>query len=133
MDDEEFKQLLERARGGETAAVLAAVDLDPALLTRADEHGFRLLHWACFGGQLELVTGLLDSGSDLHARDTYGQDALFCTSRKGHVPVAALLLDRGADPCTRCGRWTALGAAAAWGITPLSCSCCPEGRTWRRR
>ena len=44
MDDEQFQQLLQRAERGETAAVLAAVDLDPALLTRANEIGSRLLH-----------------------------------------------------------------------------------------
>ena len=47
MDDEEFNELLWQAQGGETAAVLAAVDLDPALLTRANERGYRLLHHAC--------------------------------------------------------------------------------------
>jgi hypothetical protein len=36
MDDQQFKQLLWQASRGETAAVLAAVDLVPALLTRAN-------------------------------------------------------------------------------------------------
>ena len=115
MDDQEFEELLERARGGETAAVLAAVDLDPALATRADEGGVRLLHGACYEGHLELVSGLLDRGSDLHAQDTDGIDALRCASGSGHLPVATLLLDRGADPCTRDDHWTALGVAAALG------------------
>jgi hypothetical protein len=44
MNDQQFKQLLGQASRGETAAVLAAVDLDPALLTRGNERGVRLLH-----------------------------------------------------------------------------------------
>ena len=59
MDNQEFEQLLWQANDGETAAVLAAVDLDPALLTRADTFRIRLLHDACLGGHLELVTELL--------------------------------------------------------------------------
>jgi len=120
MDDQQFGELLLQAKRGETAAVLAAVDLDPALLTRADEDGVRLLHWACGGGHLELATGLLDRGSDLHARTINGTDALRCASWRGHLPVATLLLDRGADPCTRSDDWTALGVAAAWGHHPVA-------------
>ena len=129
MDDQQFDELLQQAKRGETAAVLAAVDLDPALATRADNGGERLLHEACYEGHLELATGLLDRGSDLHARSAHGSDALCLASGEGHLPVATLLLDRGADPCTRGNHWTALGAATAWGHHPV----CPEGRTWRRR
>ena len=114
MNDQQFGQLLERAQRGETAAVLAAVDLDPALATRGNAGGVRLLHRACSGGHLELATGLLDRGSDMHARNSGGFDALFWASGAGQLPVATLLLDRGADPCTRNDSWTTLGAASAW-------------------
>ena len=119
MDDEQFKQLLGQARLGETAAVLAAVDLDPALATRGNESGVRLLHWTCLCGHLELATGLLDRGSDLLAGDKFGRDALFYASSGGRLPGATLLLDRGADPCTRTDKWTALGEAAAQGHHPV--------------
>ena len=119
MDDDEFNELLWQARRGETAAVLAAVDLDPALLTRANANGDRLLHWACQDGHLELATGLLDRGRDVHARCNFGWDALYCASWAGHLPVAALLLDRGADPCTRGDNWIALGIAAVYGRDPV--------------
>jgi ankyrin repeat protein len=129
MDDEEFNLLLWQAKFGATATVLEAVDLDPALATRCNEFGQRLLHNACHSGELELATGLLDRGSDVHARDIGGYDAMLWASGKGHLPVVTILLDRGADPCTRGNHWTALGAATAWGHHPV----CPEGRTWRRR
>ena len=47
MNEQQFDQLLWQADDGETAAVLAAVDLDPALLKRACEDGNRLLDHAC--------------------------------------------------------------------------------------
>ena len=115
MNDQQFVLLLQQAVDGETAAVLAAVDLDPVLTTRANERGERLLHRACSGGHLELATGLLDRGSDVHARDYDGEDALYWASCQGHLPVATLLLDRGADPCTRSDGYTALGDAASEG------------------
>ena len=68
---------------------------------------------------MELATGLLDRGSEVHARDNGGDDALSSTSWVGHLPVAALLLDRGADPCSRSYKWTALGVAAAFGRHPV--------------
>jgi hypothetical protein len=95
------------------------VDLDLALATRANEDGQRLLHWVCCGGRVELATGLLDRGSDVHARDSDGEEALLYASRYGHLPVATLLLDRGADPCIRNDDWTALGVAASDGHHPV--------------
>ena len=47
MDEGAFEVLLVQAKGGETVAVLAAVDQDKRLLTRANVHGVTLLHWSC--------------------------------------------------------------------------------------
>ena len=112
MNEEEFQDLLYRASGGETAFVLAAVDQDLALLNRADQDGVRLLHYACDGGELELVQGLVERGSDLHAKDDAGEDALYLAVNNKKLTVATYLLDRGADPCTRTDDWTVLGWAA---------------------
>ena len=77
MDEEAFENLMDQAFRGETAAVLAAVAGDQALLHRSDQHGRRLINWACMGGDhLELVQGLVEAGSDLHAKDNLGRDAL---------------------------------------------------------
>ena len=76
MKNRQFGQLPGQAGRGETGAVLAAGDLDPALLTIANEHGQRLLLKACYYCHLELATGLLDRGSDVHARTTRCWDAL---------------------------------------------------------
>jgi hypothetical protein len=135
MDDDEFDQLLNQARDGETAAVLAAVDLDPALATRGNNGGSRLLHLACDGGHLELVMGLLNRGSDVYARDISGWDALFCASPRVKDPSQSPLSFSTAAP-TRAPEVTS-GLPSEQQLprafTPSSCCCCPEGRTWRRR
>ena len=109
---EAFRMLLRQAEAGETAAVLAAVDQDKRLATRADDNGYTLLHRASQEGHVELVGGLLDRGASISAKDRGGRDALFYACRYGHLAVATLLLDRGADPNTSIYNLTALGLAA---------------------
>ena len=118
MDDAAFEELLLQAQRGETEAVLAALDLDPTLATRAGNGGYTLLHWACWGNHLELGRALLDRGSDVHARNNGGGDALFCACcRRGcNLALVTLLLNRGADPCsTSDGDYTVLMYAAYCG------------------
>ena len=98
MDGDEFNQLLNQARDGETAAVLGAVDLDPSLLRRADQDGWRLLNFACLEGHIELVRCLLERGADPLALDEHEADALSIVAWNDNVELAALLLDFGADP-----------------------------------
>jgi hypothetical protein len=47
MDNRNFMLLLERAKQGETEAVLAAVDAEPGLATRAGDDDLTLLIQAC--------------------------------------------------------------------------------------
>jgi hypothetical protein len=115
MDDQAFNNLMDQAGSGQTAAVLAAVAGDQALLHRSNQVGWRLLHYACHCDHLELVQGLVEAGSDLHAKDNDGEDALYYASAYNRLAVAAYLLDRGADPCTRGDDFTALGIAAYYG------------------
>jgi len=112
MDNEAFNQLLDRARRGETEAVLEACRQHQGLVLRADVNGWRLLHLACNGGHVELARGLLDLGAVVDARDNGGFDALMIASNNGHAAVVTLLLDRGADPCSRNDDYTALYFAA---------------------
>ena len=113
MDDAAFDQLLDRAKRGETEAVLEACRQHQGQVLRAGGlYGERLLDKACDVGHLELARGLLDLGADVDARDHYVWNALMCASRRGHPAVVTLLLDRGADPCSRNGAWTALCMAA---------------------
>ena len=101
MDNAAFEQLLDRSQRGETEAVLEACRQHQGLVLRANVIGWRLLHCACGGGHLELARGLLDLGAVVDARDNDGWDALMYALHHGHPAVVTLLLDRGADPCSR--------------------------------
>ena len=114
MDNAAFEHLSDRAGRGETEAVLEACRQHQGLVLRAGGGGSRLLHRACIGGHLELARGLLDLGAVVDAREVHGWDALMCASRVGHAAVVTLLLDRGADPCSRNDDYTALYLAAMY-------------------
>ena len=62
MSVEEFGRLCRKAYEGKTAEVLAAVDQDRRLATRADVDGWTLLLWACDGSHdnPQLAQGLLE-------------------------------------------------------------------------
>ena len=112
LDDGAFWALLRQAYRGETAALLAAVDQDKRLATRASGHGITLLHRASERGSVELVGGLLDRGVSISAKNEFGWDALYYACVYRRLAVATMLLDRGADPNTSSNRCTALGIAA---------------------
>ena len=102
MTERDFDALLNRAEQGHTQAVLAAVDQDGRLATRAG--GFRqtLMHRACEGGggHVELVRGLLARGASVGARDGFSCDATYYASCSGNVALVTLLLDNGGDENT---------------------------------
>ena len=112
LTDDEFWNLLDQAYDGKTETVLSAVKRDPRLATRTNEHGERLLYYACAGGRLELARGLVVLGAQIHARVLNGWDALMTASYKGHLAVVGWLLSKGADPNSRNAYWTALSMAA---------------------
>ena len=105
MSGEHFDVLCSIAGKGGTADVLAAVDQDSRLATRA--HGKGLLHGkgltllihACRGSHdnPQLVQGLLERGAKVHAQANDGWDALMCASSKGHLQVCLLLISLRAN------------------------------------
>ena len=97
MNEQQFKTLLGRASGGRTAEVLAAVDAEPGLVHRANDAGYRLLHWASMGGHADLIQGLLERKADIHARAVFGWDAMIMSALHTHLPALTLLFNSGAD------------------------------------
>ena len=98
---EAFQALLHQALRGETTAVLAAVNQDKRLATRANVRGGTLLHCSCKNESLELVVALLERGADVHATDAFGYDVCFFACENGNLALVGLLLDKGASPHTR--------------------------------
>ena len=121
MNEEQFNQLLDRAYHNEAPAeIIAAVELEPGLVTRACEGvGETILHLACQGGHVELARDLVDRQADVHQRNTIGWDALMYASHYGHIPVMEFLLSLGADMTARSNNGTtALGIAALYDKLP---------------
>ena len=115
MNEEQFRQLLNRAYRNEAPAeILAAVEREPGLVTRASEvGGYTILHKASRWGHIDLARNLVDRKADVHQRTTKGWDALMFASAYGHIPVMEFLLSRGADMTARRNDGTtALGLAA---------------------
>mmetsp|Transcript_14779 Transcript_14779/g.45827 ORF Transcript_14779/g.45827 Transcript_14779/m.45827 type:complete len:417 (-) Transcript_14779:40-1290(-) len=75
------------------------------------------LRRACFSGRVMDAQHSVDGGADIEAIDEFGGTPLIISSRRGHVGVATLLLDRGAS-IDRLGKYgTALHAACGRGYS----------------
>ncbi|XP_046577276.1 protein HOS4-like isoform X2 [Haliotis rubra] len=58
-----------------------------------DVNGTNVLHWACFGGDLEIVKLILSLNAvDINARDNRGRTAADWAKLWGHQPLLALLV-----------------------------------------
>ena len=53
---------------------------------------------AAWDGFTDLVSQLLDNGTDINIQDETGRTALIAATDQGYHGVVSLLLDRGADP-----------------------------------
>lgn len=63
----------------------------------SDEDGVVALHWACYFGNLEMMTCLLEHGADQNAADKTGCRPICLTCKHGHIQATRLLLHSNAD------------------------------------
>lgn len=61
----------------------------------------KLLHSACYYGDVRTVEFLLENGAELEGRNSSGGTPLITAAEAGNTKVARLLLSRGADPNAR--------------------------------
>lgn len=103
LSEDEFNQLCDKARYAETSKVLAAVDKDRRLATRATDFGMTLLMFASQGypDNSSLIEGLLARGANVHARDNSDWNALMFASRYGHIAICTMFLKHKSDPDSR--------------------------------
>ena len=52
---------------------------------------------AAFGGYLDVVRELIDTGAEINAKNKYGNTALMRAARGGHAEIVRELLKEGAD------------------------------------
>ncbi|MCJ1469996.1 hypothetical protein MMC07_008641 [Pseudocyphellaria aurata] len=63
--------------------------------------GTTVLHWAAMYGREEIVQKLLDDGAEVEESDKYGNTALDAASLRGQWSTRQILLDRGAETCSK--------------------------------
>ncbi|XP_076451717.1 uncharacterized protein LOC143287544 isoform X2 [Babylonia areolata] len=107
-----LKLLFSLIARGDTAAVQAMVRANWSLLTKT-EQTLTPLMYACYEGQRDVVTSLLDIGADVNTVGGKGRTPLYVAIDSRKEDVAMLLLDRGANPNvkTERGHRTPLHAA----------------------
>lgn len=90
--------LLEAARVGKTAKVIALIDAGVDVNTKGDD-GETALMWAAGWEQVETVRVLLEKGADVNIKDKHGVTALMLAtnSTPTSVAIAQALLDKGAE------------------------------------
>lgn len=82
---------------GEEALVRAALAADRRTVRERGAHDLPLLAYTAFAEpQVSIADRILKAGADVDARG-FGQTTLHVAAGKGHVELAALLIERGAD------------------------------------
>lgn len=96
------RSLITAAENGDLGVVRALVEKDAGLVNshitarKSIAVILRPLHAAASGGNVEIISYLLDKGADLNATLYSGQTALHAAAGSGKVAAVALLLKRGA-------------------------------------
>ena len=91
------------------------------------QRGFTPLLFAARHGRVENALLLLDAGANINESAPSGESALVIASFSDQSEVAALLLERGADPHDASAGYTALHTAVVRGDLELVKALCAEG------
>jgi len=94
---DEDKTVFDWLKESNAERVSSMLQSDPGLISRADESGMFLIHWAADRGDTNMIELLLDGGGDIDVVDGEGQTALHFASACGHHECICLLKRRGAN------------------------------------
>jgi ankyrin repeat protein len=91
--------LYETAAVGDVADLQRMLRKDASAVSRRNQFGWTLLHYAAFAGNTATIKLLLANGADIHARaaNRFRNTPLIVATLTGQREAAALLLDSGAD------------------------------------
>jgi ankyrin repeat protein len=59
----------------------------------SDDHGFSILHWACWDGQMSIVEMLVNRGAKINSINKCEDTPLHCASQNNHIDVACYVLN----------------------------------------
>jgi ankyrin repeat protein len=89
--------LIEAARKGDSMAVRALLEQQPASVNVADADGTTPLHWATDLDDLATAQMLIRAGASARAANRYGVTPLYSAALHGHAAMLELLLEAGAQ------------------------------------
>jgi len=95
---------------GDSAAIAAMLDADPALLADRQPNGRTPLHTAAYTGKLGIANLLIGRGADVNATTATGSAPLHGATLYDHEAVVRLLVEKGAN----------VNTANQAGYTPLT-------------
>ena len=111
--------VLQLLRSGDTAAIAAWLDRDPAALQRADAQGAQPIHWAALFGNRAVLELLVARGADPCAGSRLGTP-LLAAAYGNHVETVQWLAAQGLDPNAPAGEaFPPLVAAIRRGSLPM--------------
>jgi len=100
-------------RDGNMSQIATWLDNTENDLNKTDDHGFGLLHWACWDGHLPVVDILLERGSKINAVNYAEDTPLHYAVKNGHLELVNYLIKHKA----------VVNAANSHGNTPLHYAC----------
>eukprot|EP01041_Mallomonas_annulata_P000079 gene79-97_t len=89
--------IVELAVNGELDAIKTSLLADPSALEFINSEGWTPLSGAAFGGQKDVATLLIESGSNINVQDKNGRTPLHLSCMKGNTKVLRIMLEKGAD------------------------------------
>lgn len=107
--------LMLAAAGGNMSIFSAVQRMLPGAEKLTDSNGTPLFHYACLGGNEEIVNKILRAGADAYALNRKGHSAILYAARGGNGRLFHTLLSRGAKPLLRTRDGYDLLMAAAQG------------------
>lgn len=102
-------EIYEACKRGDLSTVGRLLKNNPSLLYMTNEHGEGLLHFAAWGGDVELIEMLINRGLNIDQKTDGGWTPLLYAVNFRKEKAALMLLDKGAKP----------GIRNVWGQTPL--------------
>jgi Ankyrin repeats (3 copies) len=97
LDAFEYTPLHVAAEAGSTKAVIALIKHGADLELQTKFHSSRAIHYAAFGGHVDVCRLLLDADADVDSRTDDLRTPLYQASFRGHADCIRVLLAAGAD------------------------------------